>query len=139
MRASRIQVLFAAAAAVALVVASAAPAHARAAIAGPGAFATGFATPVVVTSPGGQVTLFSSDVAPHNFVASDTFLTKKQAKKAEWCTSYARGKCPLFWSPTIAAGEQADVMGLEYVESGTQYAFFCSLHPSSMRGTLVVN
>ena len=139
MRASRSQVLFAAVAAAALLLGGATPAHARVAMAGPGAFLSGFATPVVVTSPGGQITFFSNDVAPHNFVAEDVFLTKKQAKKAEWCSSYSKGKCPLFWSATIGAGEQTEVLGLEYVESGTRYRFFCSLHPSSMRGTLVVN
>ena len=120
-------------------VVNAAPANARVAAAGPGAFAAGFATPIVVTTVGGQVTLYSTDVAPHNFVAVDAFLTKKQAKKTEWCTSFTTGKCPLFWSATIATGEQTDVLGLDKVQAGQRYAFFCSLHPSSMRGTLVVN
>lgn len=139
MRASRLRACLALSAAAALVVASAPSAHARVAAAGPGAFAAGFATPVVVTSVGGPVTFHSADAAPHNFVATDTFLTKKQAKKAEWCTSYSVGKCPLFWSATIGAGEQTDVMGLDKVEAGQQYAFFCSLHPGTMRGTLIVN
>ncbi len=139
MRALRLRPLFAACASGALLLVNAAPAHARVAAAGPGAFISGFATPVVVTSVGGPVTFFTADALPHNFVAMDDLLTKKQAKKAEWCTSYRAGKCPLFWSETITAGEQTEVLGLENVEAGRQYAFFCSIHPSSMRGKLVVN
>ncbi len=113
-------------------------AHAAIAAAGPGAFAAGFATPVVVTAEGEAITFLNIDVAPHNFVASEAFLPRKAEKKAPWCTSYDAGKCPLFWSPTLAAGESAEVQGLERLRSGKQYAFFCSLHPGSMRGTLIV-
>ena len=83
------------------------------------------------------MTLINGDAAPHNFIASDDFIPKKKAKKVEWCANYEKGKCPLFWSETIAAGEQTDVLGLERVESGKQYAFVCTLH-AAMRGTLVV-
>ncbi len=119
-----------------IVVLSATPAGARVAAAGPGAFATGFATPVVVTTVGGTVTFFNSDIASHNFTAAEDFVPKKRAKKAEWCASYAKGKCPLFWTSTIAAGQQTDVLGLDLVKSGETYAFSCSIHPN-MRGTLV--
>ena len=139
MRANGSRALFAAFAAGALLITSAPPVHARVAVAGPGAYAGGFATPVVVTSVGGPVSFYSSDVAPHNFVAFDAFLKKKQAKKSEWCTSFTAGKCPLFWSPTIVFGEQTEVLGLERVKAGKQYTFFCSIHPNAMRGTLIVN
>ena len=119
-----------------MVVLVAAPAGARVAAAGPGAFAAGFATPVVVTTVGGTVTFVNSDVASHNFIAAEDYVSKKLAKKTEWCASYPTGKCPLFWSPTITAGQQTDVQGLDLVKSGETYAFFCSLHPN-MRGTLV--
>lgn len=120
-----------------LVVLAAAPAGARVAVAGPGAFAAGYATPVVITPAGGPVTLVNADAAPHNFIAVDAFIPKKVAKKVEWCPNYSKGKCPLFWSETIGAGEQTDVLGLERVVSGKQYAFVCTLH-AAMRGTLVV-
>ena len=119
-----------------LVLLSAPPAQARVAVAGPGGFAAGFATPVVVTTVGGPLTFVNSDIAPHNFVADEDFVPKKLAKKKEWCASFAKGKCPLFWSPTITAGQQTDVLGLDLLKSGQTYSFFCSLHPN-MRGTLV--
>lgn len=133
---ARYKVLRLAAATGLLVILAAAPAGARVAAAGPGAFTAGFATPVVVTTVGGTVTFINSDVASHNFTAAEDFVPKKLAKKKQWCGSYPKGKCPLFWSPTISAGQQTDVLGLDLVESGETYAFICSLHPN-MRGILV--
>ncbi len=119
-----------------LVVLTAAPSEARVAAAGPGSFAAGFTTPLVVTTVGGTVTFLNSDIASHNFIAAEDFVPKKRAKKAEWCASYAKGNCPLFWTPTITAGQETDVLGLDLVKSGETYAFICSIHPN-MRGTLV--
>ena len=119
-----------------LVVLAAAPADARVAVAGPGAFAAGFATPVVITTAGGPLTLVNADAAPHNLIATDAFISKKEAKRVPWCGNSPKGKCPLFWSETIGAGEQTEVLGLERTESGKQYAFVCTLH-AAMRGTLV--
>ncbi|HEY7875445.1 MAG TPA: plastocyanin/azurin family copper-binding protein [Actinomycetota bacterium] len=121
----------------ALVGALASPASSAAAAAGPGGFAAGFVTPVVVSAPGEPITFANFDVAPHNFVASSAFLSKKLAKKAKWCSAYDKGKCPVFWSQTISAGETTEVEGVDLLKSGTQYEFFCSLHPN-MKGTLVV-
>jgi hypothetical protein len=42
----------------------------------------------------------------------------------------------LFASPTLAAGNQAPVNGVQYLDPGS-YAFFCTVHPD-MTGTLVV-
>ena len=134
MRARRILV---AAASAALVVAASAPAHAAVAAAVPGSFAAGFATPVVVAPPGQGITFVNADPAPHNFIADGVYLPKKDAKKTKWCSAYTAKTCPLFWSPTIAAGETTAVEGLERLESGKQYPFFCSVHPG-MKGTLVV-
>jgi plastocyanin len=119
-----------------LVAAVAGPAHAAVAVAGPGGFAAGFATPVVVVAKGEALTFVNGDLPPHNFVAVDAFLSKKDAKKTKWCSAYGKGKCPLFWSPSITAGESTDVLGLDRLEPGKQYAFFCSLHPN-MKGTLI--
>ena len=119
-----------------LVAVFAGPAHAAVAAAGPGGFAAGFATPVVVVAPGEALTFANADVAPHNVTAVDAFLSKKDAKKSKWCTAFDKGKCPLFWSPTITAGEQTSVEGLDKLVSGKQYTFICTLHPN-MKGTLI--
>ena len=111
-------------------------AHAAVAAAGPGGFAAGFATPVVVVAKGESLTFANGDVAPHNVTAVDAFLSRKDAKKAKWCSAFDKGKCPLFWSPTITAGEQTEVEGLDRIEPGKQYAFICTVHPN-MKGTLV--
>lgn len=126
-----------AAASAAVVLAPSAPAHAAVAAAVPGSFVAGFATPVVVTAPGEAITFANADPAPHNFVADGVYLSKKDAKKSPWCTSFSAKACPLFWSPTIAAGESTEVAGVERLEAGQQYPFFCSVHPG-MKGTLVV-
>lgn len=114
-----------------------APASAAYAVTGPGGFAAGWATPAVVIAPGEAITYLNADAAPHNFIASEAFVPKKAAKKVKWCSGYDRGKCPLFWSETIGAGATTEVLGLERVVSGQQYAFYCSLHPN-MKGTLIV-
>ena len=116
---------------------AAAPAGAATAAAGPGGFAAGFATPVVVSAPGEAITFVNADAAPHDFVADGVFMPKKQAKKAPWCSAFRKGTCPLFWSPTITAGEVTEVSGVEFLKSGKQYPFFCSRHPG-MKGTLIV-
>lgn len=125
------------AAVAALVAASPSPAHAAVAVTGPGGFVAGFLPPVVVIAPGEGITYANADVAPHNFIAYDAFLNKKQAKKTKWCSGYDAGKCPLFWSDTITAGKTTDVLGLQNVKSGDSYGFYCSLHPG-MKGTLIV-
>lgn len=116
-----------------------APTQAQAAVAvtGPGGFVAGFLPPVVVMAPGEGITYANVDIAPHNFVALDSFMDKKQAKKAQWCSGYDKGKCPLFWSPTISLGNTTEVLGLENLESGETHSFYCSLHPG-MKGTLIV-
>ncbi len=123
-------------AAVVLVLAAPA-ASAGVAASGPGGFAAGFATPVVVIAEGEGITYANADIAPHNVVADGLFLSKKAAKKARWCSAFDKGTCPLFWSPTITAGETTEVEGLEVLESGNQYPFLCTLHPG-MKGTVIV-
>lgn len=124
-------------AAAALVLSASAPASAATAAAGPGGFAAGFATPVVVAAQGEDITFVNADVSPHDFVADGVFLSKKAGKKAEWCSAFRPGTCPLFWSPTITAGESTEVFGLEKLKSSQQYPFYCSRHPG-MKGTLVI-
>lgn len=124
-------------AAACVVILGAQPARAAVAVTGPGGFVAGFVPPVVVVAPGEGITYANADIAPHNFMAYEAYMTKKQAKKSPWCSAYDRGRCPLFWSDTITAGQTTEVLGLENVQSGEQYTFYCSLHPG-MKGTLIV-
>lgn len=119
-----------------LLVGAAPASAATAVVTGPGGFLAGFLPPVVVIEPGEAITYVNADIAPHDFVAYDSYMTKKQAKKAPWCSGFGPGKCPLFWSSTIGAGQSTDVLGTENVVSGETYTFYCSRHPG-MKGTLV--
>lgn len=111
-------------------------ANAAAVAAGPGGFAAGFATPVTAAPVGGPLTFVNGDIQPHNVIATQNFLPAATAKKTPWCKGYSKTKCPIFWSATVGAGQQTPVLGLENIESGKQYQFFCSVHPG-MKGTLV--
>lgn len=111
-------------------------ADAAAVAAGPGSFAAGFLTPVTAAPVGGPLMFVNGDIQPHNVIATEDFLPKAVAKKSAWCKGYAKTKCPIFWSATVGTGGQTPVLGLENLESGTQYPFFCSIHPG-MKGTLV--
>ena len=122
--------------ALALVLAAAAPAQAVVAAAVPGSYLAGWATPVIVTRVGGPVTVANTDVTPHRLVADGSFLPKKTAKKAPWCSNYLAKKCPLFWSETVGLGQSAPLQGLEYIKSGEQYPFVCEIH-ANMSGVLV--
>ena len=90
-------------------------------VAGPGAASTGYATPVMVTQVGGPLSFLNLDVVQHDVVSDEK----------------APDGSPLFKTPLIGVGETAPVEGLDRVQSGKSYGFFCSLHPG-MRGTLQV-
>ena len=124
-------------AAISLLLIVSAPAGAAQVATAPGGFLAGWIPPVVVIAEGEGITYSNADIAPHNFIAVDAVLPRKAAKKAKWCSAYDKGKCPLFWSPTIGTGETTEVLGLSRVKSGEQYGFFCSVHPN-MQGTLIV-
>ncbi|HJR45608.1 MAG TPA: plastocyanin/azurin family copper-binding protein [Actinomycetota bacterium] len=111
-------------------------AQAAPAVTGPAAFVSGYATPVVVIAEGEDITYYNFDIAPHDFVAREDFLSKKAARKAKWCSAFD-GKCPMFWSQRVGVGQSTEVLGLEAVKSGEQYAFYCTVHPN-MTGTLIV-
>lgn len=118
------------------VLAAGSPANAVIAAAGPGGFAAGYATPLVIAPAATGVTFINGDIAPHNVIANEDFFKKKEAKKVEWCSNYPKKKCPVFWSETASVGETAEVLGIENLVSGQQYSFFCSIHPG-MKGTLI--
>jgi polyvinyl alcohol dehydrogenase (cytochrome) len=90
-------------------------------VAGPGATFTTYATPVMVTPRGGPLSFVNNDLPQHDVVASDL----------------GPDGLPLFRSRLVGLGEITPVEGLDRVESGHSYGFFCSIHPG-MRGTLVV-
>jgi plastocyanin len=137
MNKSRFKILMLAGAVASLmVVGTSNQAEAAAVAAGPGSFAAGFLTPVTLAPVGGPLTFANGDIQPHNVIAAADFLPKAVAKKTAWCKGYAKTKCPVFWSATIGTGGTTTVLGLENIEVGKTYAFYCSIHPG-MKGTLV--
>lgn len=90
-------------------------------IAGPGAASTTYATPVMLTQVGGPLSFTNLDAAQHDVTA-----TQKGPD----------GK-PLFASKLVGLGGTTPVEGLDRVQAGQSYEFFCSIHPG-MRGTLIV-
>jgi plastocyanin len=87
----------------------------------PGATSTGYATPVMATQVGGPLSYVNLDAVQHD-VTSDQ--------------KGSDGR-PLFFSKLSGLGEVSPVQGLDKVQSGQSYGFYCSIHPG-MRGTLVV-
>ena len=73
----------------------------------------------MVTQPGGPLSFVNLDVVQHDVVAKDK----------------GPDGGPLFKSKLIGLAESAPVEGLEKVQSGQSYGFYCSLHPG-MQGTL---
>jgi plastocyanin len=90
-------------------------------VAGPGSSGVGYLTPVMTTQKGGPLQFINLDVVQHDVVANDLGPDGR----------------PLFHTPLIGTGASAAVEGLENVEAGRSYGFFCSLH-TNMRGTLSV-
>jgi plastocyanin len=69
----------------------------------------------MITQVGGPVNYTNGDIVRHDVVANDG----------------------TFRSALAGTGETVPVNGLENVESGKTYGFFCSLHPG-MKGQLIV-
>jgi outer membrane protein assembly factor BamB len=90
-------------------------------LAGPGASSTGYATPAMVTRVGGPLSFLNLDIVQHDVVADDPGPDGR----------------PLFRTKLIGFGESAPVEGLDRVQSGQTYSFYCSVHPG-MRGSLAV-
>ena len=111
----------AAAAALALTLLAVAPAQAdQQIVAAP---ITRYVNPAVTIEPGEALTFANKDpLLPHNVTARDS----------------APEGSPLFSSATISGGAEAPVVGADALEPGT-YAFYCTIHPAQMRGTLTVS
>jgi outer membrane protein assembly factor BamB len=90
-------------------------------VAGPGAVYTTYATPVMTAEKGGSLSFVNLDAPQHDVTADEK----------------APDGTPLFHSKLGGIGEVVPVEGLDRVQSGKSYGFFCSLHPG-MRGTLIV-
>lgn len=95
----------------------------------------GYATPVVVVQPGAAITYYNFDIEKHNVVQDAIADGVSSKKKQPWCRDFPKGKCPVFWSKLIGLGE-APMLGLENVQPGQVYTFYCTLHPG-MKGRLV--
>jgi plastocyanin len=75
----------------------------------------------MVTRVGGPLSFLNLDIVQHDVVADDLGPDGR----------------PLFRTKLIGFGESAPVEGLDRVESGQTYSFYCSVHPG-MRGNLAV-
>jgi plastocyanin len=89
-------------------------------VAGPGATYTTYATPVMATPKGGQVSFVNNDLPPHDVTS----------------VAQSGSGAPLFKSKLVGIGEVTPVVGVDKLAAGT-YPFYCSIHPG-MKGTLAV-
>ena len=124
-----------------VLLAGAAPASSRSAaqgehvVSGAGAKFYGYATPLVVVEPGAEISYYNFDIEKHNVVQDAIADGVYSKKKQPWCRDFPKGKCPVFWSKMIGLGD-TPIKGLENVEPGQLYTFYCTLHPG-MKGRLV--
>lgn len=98
-----------------------ADAVANAAVAVPGSFLAGYATPVLVLSRSAPATFANLDLILHDIRS----------------VANAPNNQPYFSSDAIGPGETASIDGLAGTPAGV-YEFYCSLHETTMRGTAVV-
>lgn len=98
----------------------------------------GYLTPVMVVQKGGALEYTNLDLVRHDVVQDVKTDGFGGPEDAPWCADYASlGACPLFRTPLLGLSEMASVEGLDQVEPGASYTFYCTLHPG-MKGTLVV-
>ncbi len=82
-----------------------------------------YVNPAVTIAPGERLTFASQDpIAPHNVTARDN----------------GADGTPLFASATIGGGDAAPVIGTDTLGVG-DYAYFCTIHPTQMKGMLTVS
>lgn len=91
------------------------------AVAGPGAFQAGYATPRLVLTSSAPATFVNLDIQEHDIRSVAVNASNK----------------PLFKSNVIGLGENAPITGLNSTPAG-EYAFYCTIHPSTMRGVATV-
>jgi len=95
----------------------------------------GYATAAVAVQPGAEITYYNFDIEKHNVVQDPVADGIASSKKQKWCRDFPKKLCPVFWSELTGLGE-VPVLGLENVEPGQVYTFYCTLH-TSMKGRLV--
>jgi plastocyanin len=91
-----------------------------------------FGTPATVAARAAPVFLVNTDGVPHSVIAR----AKRPDLSAAWCSGYDAGQCPLFWSAGVTQG-YTEVLGIPDTVGGTQYEFYCGVHPT-MHATLIV-
>jgi plastocyanin len=89
-------------------------------LAGPDARDLGYATPVVTAQAGGKLSFTNADIAQHDVTAVQNGPDGR----------------PVFQSRLIGFGQTAPIEGLDRIQAGKSYEFYCSIHPG-MRGTLI--
>lgn len=110
----------------------------------PGSYLTTYANPLVVARVGGPLTFINTDIESHDVVARcpssnpDNCADYYGSDDELWCvpTLSPPGKCPIFWSELIGIAT-TPVLGLDQVQPGKVYNFYCTKHPG-MVGRLVV-
>ena len=107
-------------------------------VSGPQASYYGYLPPAIVAPEGATIEYTNIDLVRHDIVQDTRADGVSGPKNQPWCRFYAdgEGKCPVFWTPMLGAGQSAKVKGLENLEPGRTYSYYCTLHPG-MRGTLV--
>jgi outer membrane protein assembly factor BamB len=90
-------------------------------VTGPGATNAGYLSPVWVYAKGSGLSYTNLDIVRHDVIADEKGPDGK----------------PLFESALATVGQTVPVKGLENVESGKTYGFYCSLH-RGMKAQLVV-
>lgn len=90
-------------------------------MASPGAASSTYATPVMVTQVGGPLSFTNLDLPQHDVTADELGTDGR----------------PLFRTPLIGIGQTVPIEGLDQVQAGQTYGFYCTLHPG-MRGSLIV-
>ena len=75
----------------------------------------------MVTQVGGPLSFVNLDVAQHDVTADEEGPDGK----------------PLFQSRLVGLGETAPIEGLDRLQAGKTYGFYCSIHPG-MQGNLIV-
>ncbi|HYI46676.1 MAG TPA: hypothetical protein VE174_14555 [Actinomycetota bacterium] len=116
----------------------------------PGSRAGSYATPVIVTQPGDEISFVNADVFLHSVRSVAT-----GPDNTSWCKpwdrnepahpkrnprQFAKGKCPLLWTLPISmtvGAVQTKVYGTENLRPGTTVDFYCTVFPS-MQGRLIV-
>lgn len=90
----------------------------------PGAYVTNYTNPVIAVEVGGPLAFVNLDIFGHD-------LDHDVRRDPDHGT-------PVFESDIISGlGRSTQVRGLEDVEPGRLYPFYCSVHPDRMQGYLV--